>query len=801
MILVLCFLHIPGNGLANTQPHEAQPPVAEKEAAEEELDLANIIPSGTQLNSHLADLRNHLRDVLDIYEIERDSLEINTRLNTLADQFEQLKASKDYTFNKLVTLRNSIYLEKESLEKIEKILINVIHQLEALRKDWLSEKQLWHKWQSSLLHEGESDQIRSTFIKVNNTLDTALGLILPKLDSILKLQEKTSDIHLKMETLSTDLNALILVKRSGITVDKSPPMLSLRYLSQFSGELGYAVQQGLDEISWPNRKFFLQNEWILLLQVFLFFLVIITIYRNRQILNQLKYWRFLFSRPFSTGLFLSFIPTLLIYTSGETPATWELLCISMGAISFARLTDVLVEKKWKIHFVYCLVVIIISTKLLYVVNLPLPFFRLYMLLTALAGLLLFWHWARESILDKDPGFYASLLRWGSLIFIIIILAELWGKQALSENLFSSSMASMGLILTFQLLIYIIHGALEWILRVSPLQRVKLIQNNVEEIFDKISRFIDLAMWGLVIIPAILMIWGAYGSLEDALKGLLELGFNVGSQRISVGLLLISAVIMYGSFLISWIFEQILLEEDIFSHRMERGVRISIARLIHYLIIFIAFLMLLSILGIDVTKLTILLSAFGIGIGFGLQAIVNNFVSGLILLFERPIRVGDYIDLDGKWAEVKTIGLRATTVQTFDLADQIIPNADLITGKVTNWTLSNRRVGIIIAVGVAYGSDVSLVMEKLMATAKANPMVVDFPAPKALFLNFGESSLDFELRVWVVDVNQMLKVKSELHQEIDRIFKEAHIEVSFPQLDLHLRSQGNSLDPQKNNASS
>ena len=222
------------------------------------------------------------------------------------------------------------------------------------------------------------------------------------------------------------------------------------------------------------------------------------------------------------------------------------------------------------------------------------------------------------------------------------------------------------------------------------------------------------------------------------------------------------------------------------------MRVSIARLVHYVFIFIGFVLALLALGFDFTKLTIILSALGIGIGFGLQSIVNNLVSGLILLFERPVRVGDFIELGERWAEIKKIGLRATTVQTFDEADVIIPNADLVSNQVVNWTLSNRRVRLIVPVGVAYGSDVSLVMETLLASAGDNSKIAKSPSPQVLFLNFGESSLDFELRVWVLDADNRLVVSSELHQEIDRRFREAKIEISFPQQDLHLRSADESV---------
>jgi potassium efflux system protein len=152
-----------------------------------------------------------------------------------------------------------------------------------------------------------------------------------------------------------------------------------------------------------------------------------------------------------------------------------------------------------------------------------------------------------------------------------------------------------------------------------------------------------------------------------------------------------------------------------------------------------------------------------------------------------MRVGDYIEVEGNWAEIKKIGLRATRVQTFDYAEVIVPNADLIANKVTNWTLSNRLVRLIIPVGVAYGSDVQSVLENLLACATANSRVPKVPAPQVLFLHFGESCLEFELRCWAWDADEMFKLKSELHVEIWRRFREAGIEIAFPQRDLHLRT--------------
>jgi len=177
----------------------------------------------------------------------------------------------------------------------------------------------------------------------------------------------------------------------------------------------------------------------------------------------------------------------------------------------------------------------------------------------------------------------------------------------------------------------------------------------------------------------------------------------------------------------------------------------------------------------------------VGIGFGLQTIVNNFASGLILLFERPVKLGDTIEVGMQLGEVKKLGLRSTIIRTFDNAEIVIPNSDLIAGQVTNWTLAERKARVKIPVGVAYGSDIPKVLEILLTVAGEHPMILTTPAPKALFLAFGASSLDFELRVWIADFSDRRQVLSELNQEINSEFADAGIEIPFPQTDLHLRT--------------
>jgi small-conductance mechanosensitive channel len=253
------------------------------------------------------------------------------------------------------------------------------------------------------------------------------------------------------------------------------------------------------------------------------------------------------------------------------------------------------------------------------------------------------------------------------------------------------------------------------------------------------------------------------------------------------MILIVVIAVYASFGISWLVQGILLDKVFPKRRVQIGVQMSITRLVHYGIIFLGFLVALSFLGVDMKNITIIGGALGVGIGFGLQSIVSNFVSGLILLFERPVKTGDYVQLGDQWGEIVRIGLRSTIVKTFDRSEVVVPNSNLISNEVTNWTLTDRSIRLRIPVGVAYGSDVEKVIATLKECGEDNPMVLSKPSPQVLFMNFGESCLDFELRVWVSDVDSMVITRSEINQEIDRSFRAAGIEIAFPQRDLHIRS--------------
>jgi len=219
-----------------------------------------------------------------------------------------------------------------------------------------------------------------------------------------------------------------------------------------------------------------------------------------------------------------------------------------------------------------------------------------------------------------------------------------------------------------------------------------------------------------------------------------------------------------------------------------GARYTVSTLLNYVILGTGILVALSGLGLDWSKLQWLVAALGVGIGFGLQEIVANFISGLIILFERPISVGDIITVGDQDGVVTRIRIRATTIRDWDNKELLIPNKEIITGRLLNWSLSDTRLRISLPVGVAYGSDAALALKILAETVADDKRVMEDPSPSIVFKGFGDSSLDLVCRFYIDDIDNLWPVKTGLHLEIYRRFEKAGIVISFPQRDVHLDSE-------------
>ena len=290
-------------------------------------------------------------------------------------------------------------------------------------------------------------------------------------------------------------------------------------------------------------------------------------------------------------------------------------------------------------------------------------------------------------------------------------------------------------------------------------------------------------------PMLALIWGATWADIGAAYDRLVAGFRVGDVALSPMDFVTFALVFVIGYTLTRAAQRVLKGSVLPKTGMSRGGADALTSGVGYVGVFIAALAAITSAGLDLSNLAIVAGALSVGIGFGLQTIVNNFVSGIILLVERPINVGDWIEVGGVHGTVKKVNVRSTEIETFDRASYILPNSDLISGAVTNYTLGNTVGRVIVPVGVAYGTDTRKVEALLLEAAREHPMVLTSPAPNAYFMAFGASSLDFELRAYLRDVNWVLVTKSDLNFAIEEKLRNAGIEVPFAQRDINLKNAG------------
>lgn len=397
-------------------------------------------------------------------------------------------------------------------------------------------------------------------------------------------------------------------------------------------------------------------------------------------------------------------------------------------------------------------------------------------------------WSVRTRQLRAPG--RSLLRleagiWLAFVFLSASLAaNIFGFVALSQVLAAAILLGSFTGAALYCVVHILNLILSVVLRSKRVASMPEAHRRIIEVWGKrLMAFSAFLLW----MRSELYLLTIHDSFTKMVSSILQ--YPIGSGRVNFtleGVLSVIVILLAGYALATGISFGL---QKVLTSRLSlgRGLPFAASKVTYYALMLLVLFAALATAGIDLNKFTVITGALGVGVGFGLQNVVNNFASGLILLFERPIRVDDVVEVGGLVGTVKRIGARSSTVQTFQGAEVIVPNSNLLSNQVINWTLSSPWRRVDVTVGVAYGSDPERVLRLLVDVAESNSGVMRDPEPVAFFLGFGDNSLNFELRFWSARQETWLRLKSDVSVAIAKALHEAGIEIPFPQQDLHVRS--------------
>lgn len=411
------------------------------------------------------------------------------------------------------------------------------------------------------------------------------------------------------------------------------------------------------------------------------------------------------------------------------------------------------------------------------------------IMDATGAVAMWWLGARNRVPARTDGLRQLgmiLMRLGAILLAFALVANTFGyvllSMVLSDGVLESARQFSGAMTLFLGLAYVVKLATR-LPGIRSLATVRLRGAGLVRWTRRILFSLGILLWT----AAVLHTFTIDKQVNEWVQSIWAFEIGVGTVAFSVGSILEALLVLVFGIGVASAVRFVLKEELLERMNMSRGLPDAIANAFHYLVLFGVFLLALGAAGVELSKLTVLTGALGVGIGFGLQNVVNNFVSGIILQFERPIHIGDVVELPGVKGKVSNMGVRSSTLQTFEGAEVIVPNGNLVANQLINWTLSAQRRRVDVPVGVAYGTNTERVISLLCEAAGEHPDVIKDPAPQALFIGFGDSSLNFELRFWAPDQDLWIVLRSDVMRAIVRAFDANGIEIPFPQRDLHVRS--------------
>ena len=556
-------------------------------------------------------------------------------------------------------------------------------------------------------------------------------------------------------------------------------------------QAGLAVeQQFMEEYSAANAN---EQRLFRVFQLLLLPLLIWLSYRSRKLVSddpEIQASTRVLRRPISSWLVLALLATLVF--KPDAPILVQEAALLLALIPVLRLLPpnvYAVLGPWP----YVATGLYLLERLSFLLVANAFYHRVYLLfLTLLTLALLVWllwrsrragNGAPRNTRDKVLRVVGYL---GIATMVVSAISNVFGNVSLAEMLTAGLIDSgyVGLVLFAG--VTVLSSVSSLLLARRAVSRFQIVTRHAGPLlrgFTTLLRLAAFAGWLIITLNE----FRVFRPIADTLRSVLGHPLSFGQISLTLGGVLLFVFSVYLAFWVAKTVRVILQDDLLPKMSLPRGVGNSISSLSYYALLMAGLFFALAAAGFEVSQLAIVVGALGVGIGFGLQNVVNNFVSGLILMFERPIQPGDVVEVSGTSGKVREIGMRATTLSTFEGADVVVPNGMLLSEKLINWTLSDMDRRLDINVGVAYGSDPRRVMDLLLEVSKSTPGVAATPEPAIVFTGFGPSSLDFSIRAWTNTFGEWVSIRSELAVRVHDALRDAGISIPFPQQDVHVRS--------------
>jgi small-conductance mechanosensitive channel len=770
-------------GPSNATPQAAPSP----EASPTPIPISDVIAQAENASSTLKEIAASVSSDPMTETIERDlprlTNEINARLEETA---QRVKGSTS-----LDMIRGFESDWRSLTENLPEWEDNLNVRAKNLEDDLRRIDELSGKWQRTLGELktiGAPPEVLARIQEIIHASTQMRRLIVAQQAHVIALQNRVAEQQNRVDEALKTIRAKRQALVSQLLTQDSPPIWGAALWGQANALSG--VRDSLAAQFDTLRKFVSRNKGRLVLHLLVFAsLAGFLFYLRRKALpepeaeSDSKNAAVIFRLPISTALVLA-----ILFSSRIYPQTPQVMRAIFGAVALVPTVVILrnLVERSLYPLLYSLFVLYFVDQLRVIAE-PAPALARPLFLAEMLCAFLFFCWfyltrfsRKEALREGQTRQGVRAVRVASILvlpfFAAAFLLNVFGYVNLARLIGDAVLRSAYAAVIFYAVVRILDGLVALALKTRRLNRLRMVSEHspaIQAKARKVIRWVVFALWLLLALDAFTVRRPLFRATRAALTAKLTLG----SLNISAGDVLLFFAVVWAAFLLSR-FIRFALEEDVYPRlSLEHGIPYAISTIVNYIILLLGFFFAVSAAGLDLTRITVLVGAFGVGIGFGLQNIFNNFISGLILLFERPVNIGDEIKIGEASGVVRRIGIRASRIRQWDNSEIIVPNSMLISETVKNGAFALQKRGIEIPVSVAHGADVNLVIDLLTEIARSNPLVAEKPAPQVILSEIVSPALNFRLRVWTAHPDKKTQITGELAIAISQQLAANNIVVS------------------------